>query len=478
MKRINHKIISLIISVFFTSVAAGSNSENPSPVLGDSLNKTITLSDEKRIGGNIYKNLQQTNYIVNNVLVSDYISYLGNRLSRNIAKDREYVFFVTKSNSVNAFAVPGGYIGLNAGLITLTENEAQLAGVVAHELAHVVLRHSAEMMANSNVNSIPMWIGIFAGILAGQTEASIASIQSGIGLSVQRNINLVRENEIEADIFAAKLMLKSNFDLNEMANFFRLMQGDSNDQSNLNEYFMTHPLYTNRISSIKNKGKAQIKPIINSTQDYLFIKNILESSLNAIHLSTNVHNENPVGNHRLALNEFVKGNFIEAKNILEKDYYKDKYNIYIASLMSEIHWANGEKNKSRDILNDILEIYPENNAITFQLLKYNIKDSIDLDQSVIRLNLMMSDNYNNPLAYKLLAEGYEKIQDKYNSKLALINFYNIKGNMPMAFRVIDDGLTSEELNNTQKSYLKSLRISILCERNPPLEPIFGDKTCD
>ena len=185
--------------------------------------------------------------------------------------------------------------------------------------------------------------------------------------------------------------------------------------------------------------------------------------MNAIHLSTNVHNENPVGNHRLALNEFVKGNFIEAKNILEKDYYKDKYNIYIASLMSEIHWANGEKNKSRDILKDILEIYPENNAITFQLLKYNIKDSIDLDQSVIRLNLMMSDNYNNPLAYKLLAEGYEKIQDKYNSKLALINFYNIKGNMPMAFRVIDDGLTSEELNNTQKSYLKSLRISILCE---------------
>ena len=162
---------------------AESNQENPSPLLGDSLNKTITLTDEERIGGNIYKNLQKSNYIINDILVSDYISYLGNKLSRNISKDRNYVFFVTKSESVNAFAVPGGYIGLNAGLITLTENEAQLAGVVAHELAHVVLRHSAEMMANSNVNSIPMWIGIFAGMLAGQTEASIASIKSGIGLS-------------------------------------------------------------------------------------------------------------------------------------------------------------------------------------------------------------------------------------------------------------------------------------------------------
>ena len=179
------KFIFLILTIFFLSEAE-SHQENPSPLLGDSLNKTITLTDEKRIGSNIYKNLQKSNYIINDILVSDYISYLGNKLSRNISKDRDYFFFVTKSESVNAFAVPGGYIGLNAGLITLTENEAQLAGVVAHELAHVVLRHSAEMMANSNLNSIPMWIGIFAGMLAGQTEASIASIKSGIGLSVQK----------------------------------------------------------------------------------------------------------------------------------------------------------------------------------------------------------------------------------------------------------------------------------------------------
>ena len=81
------------------------------------------------------------------------------------------------------------------------------------------------MMANSNVNSIPMWVGIFAGILAGQTEASIASIKSGIGLSMQKNINLVRENEIEADAFAARLILKSNYDLNEMATFLDLCKG-------------------------------------------------------------------------------------------------------------------------------------------------------------------------------------------------------------------------------------------------------------
>ena len=457
---------------------ASSNQENPSPVLGDSLNKTITLNDEKGIGGNIYKNLQKSNYIVNNILVSDYVSYLGNKLSRNISKDRNYVFFVTKSESINAFAVPGGYIGLNAGLITLTENEAQLAGVVAHELAHVVLRHSAEMMANSSLNSIPMWIGIFAGMLAGQTEASIASIKSGIGLSVQNNINLIRENEIEADAFAARLILKSNYDLGEMANFFRLMQGDSNNQSNINEYFMTHPLYSNRISNIKNQGKYQTDPIINSTEDYLYIKNILRTSNFNTDQTININTVDPVQSHQLALIEYSRGNLSKAKSILEKSYHRDKFNIYIASLMSDILWNTGKKKEAKTVLDNILEVYPNNNAITFQLLKYNVKDSVMLDQSMKKLNEILEDNKNNPVAYKLLAEGYEKIQEKYNSRLALINFYNIKGNIPMAFRVIDDGLTSNELNELQKQNLKNIRTAILCDGNPPLEPIFGNKTCD
>ena len=471
------KFIFLIITIIFI-YEAESNQENPSPLLGDSLNKTITLTDEEKIGGNIYKNLQKSNYIINDILVSDYISYLGNKLSRNISKDRNYVFFVTKSESVNAFAVPGGYIGLNAGLITLTENEAQLAGVVAHELAHVVLRHSAEMMANSNVNSIPMWIGIFAGMLAGQTEASIASIKSGIGLSVQKNINLIRENEIEADAFAARLILKSDFDLGEMANFFRLMQGDSNNQSNINEYFMTHPLYSNRISNIKNQGKYQVDPIVNSTEDYLYIKNILKISNTNANQTININTDDSVQNHQLALMEYSKGNLSSARDILEKSYSKDKFNIYIASLMSDILWTMGEKKEAKNILDSILEVYPNNNAITFQLLKYNIKDSLKLVQSMKKLNEILENNKNNPIAYKLLAEGYEKIQEKYNSKLALINFYNIKGNVPMAFRVIDDGLTSNELNEVQKKNLKSIRTAILCEGNPPLEPIFGNKTCD
>ena len=307
----------LIFCLIFTiSLATQAHNEANVPRLGDSLNKTITLSEEKKIGRNIYRNLQGNNYILNDPLVHDYIVYLGNRLSRNLSLERDYVFFVTKSKSVNAFAVLGGFIGINAGLLNLTVNEAQLAGVLSHELGHIVLRHSAEMMARSNVNSIPMWIGIFAGLLSGQTESSITAIKSGIGLSVQNNINLIRENEIEADNFAINLMIKSNFDLSEQADFFKLMQGDSNNQFGANEYFMTHPLYNNRIAYIRDRAKVQNEAIKNSSDDYFYIRNLINTDFNNKIDSNDYDNDSAIYIHKKALQLFQQ----EKMNV-QKNYY-------------------------------------------------------------------------------------------------------------------------------------------------------------
>jgi len=466
------------IIIFFCISSANANDYTPAPKFGDTLNKTITIPEEEKIGRNIYKNLQKSNHIINDFFVNDYISYLGNKISRNISSEREYLFFITKSDAINAFAVPGGFMGFNAGLFIITQNEAQLAGVVAHELGHVVLRHSAEMMARSNVNSIPMWIGIFAGLLAGQTEASMASIQSGIGLSVQNNINLVRENEIESDNFAVMLMQKSGYDLNEMANFFLLMQGDTNRQNNTNEYFMTHPLYKNRISTIKTRAKKQVNPILNSTDDYFYIRNILESKMMMLDDVKYEISDDIIRNHRTALGMFSSGKYSKAKKILNYNLSKDNYNIYSASLLSKILWNEGKKNESKNILRKILRIYPNNNAINNQLFLLDIKDSENIDKSISGINTFIKHNSYNPDAYKILAEAYTKKNQLYKTKLALINYYNLKGNYPMAYKIIDDAAESNQLSDYEKKYLKKLKNSILCTTNPPLEPIFGNKTCN
>ena len=148
----------LIISLPNLSLA-----QRDTPELGDPFSSVLSLESEEIIGISSYQRLQRFNTIDNNPLVSSYINYLGNLLSRNLLDNRRrYNFFVVNSSQINAFAIPGGFIGINSGLILLTENEAQLASVVAHEISHIKLRHTAEMIANSRRNAIPIWIGIFS----------------------------------------------------------------------------------------------------------------------------------------------------------------------------------------------------------------------------------------------------------------------------------------------------------------------------
>ncbi len=177
------KSLSAIFLILLVSAPKISLSQEiATPDLGDPYANILTLEEEKIIGFSAYKGLQRYNYIVNDPLVASYVKYLGNLLTRQTLDERrDYNFFVVKSETINAFALPGGYIGLNAGLFNLTKNEAQLVGVMAHEIAHVKLRHSAEMLANSARTSLPAFIGIVIGVLSGNPQAGLAAMQSGLG---------------------------------------------------------------------------------------------------------------------------------------------------------------------------------------------------------------------------------------------------------------------------------------------------------
>ena len=220
-----------------------------SPELGDPYSEVLPLKQEKIIGFSTYRRLQKYNMINNNPLVASYINYLGYRLTRNtLDTQRNYTFFITKSKSVNAFALPGGYIGLNSGLVSLTRNEDQLAGVVAHEIAHVNLRHAAEMVANTARTSLPAYLGMIIGIFAGNPQAGMAIMQSGLGMSAQMSINLIRSNEIEADEFAVELFNRANLDVKEMAEFFEIMQQHHHQIHNLHIFILINCM---RIESLE-----------------------------------------------------------------------------------------------------------------------------------------------------------------------------------------------------------------------------------
>ncbi len=477
MKKYSRLIYPLIIMIVMPSVMVESAE---TPELGDPYSQTMSLKTENIIGLSSYKRLQNYNQINNNPLVSSYISYLGNKLTRSILDDsRKYTFFIVNSKQVNAFAIPGGFIGINSGLITLTENEAQLAGVVAHEISHVKLRHSAEMIKNSNMNSIPMWVGIMAGIFAGNAEASMAAIRLGLGQSAQMNINLIRENEIEADDYGIEIMTRSNYDLKEMANLFKNMGKATGEIQRELSYLSTHPMYENRISHIQNKSKLQNKPIINSTKDFYYIKAILEvESTSDINNSLKKLSRDSLLNlYKRSLLYFKKSDYKNVEREIVPIYNSNPNNLYIAILYAQTLTEQNNLDEALVVLNKIKNIYPHNSIISFTIAEILIENNINLNYAE-KLMIKHEKNYKlNPNFLRLISKLYTLQNNMYKSSVFLSDYYVLLNNIDLAIEVLNNTIRSSKINNTQKKILLTKKERIICENPRRLQPLYGEKDC-
>jgi len=457
------------------------SAQERAPELGDPYSTVLSLKNEELIGLSSFRRLQKFNYIINDPLISSYINYLGNLLSRNLLDgDRRYTFFVVNSEQINAFAIPGGYIGLNAGLILLTENEAQLASVVAHEISHVKLRHTAEMMANSRRNSIPLWIGIFAGIFSGNPKASVAALQAGIGFSSQKNINLIRSNEVEADTLGLQILESSEFNTAEMAKLFELMQNAKGDvQKNL-AYLSTHPMFEERISNSQNRSSASNNKMINSSQDFSYIKNIIEVSLtlDINQAIKNTKSSDILSRHKKALLYQKKSGFDKSLKILKKDLENEPTNLYIASAYIDGLLGVNKIDEAINELNYLKKLSPLNKIYPYKLASIYAdygKGSAVLAKSVEN----NKDFYNlNPDFHRMMSKIYLLENNKYQGSLYLSNYYVLIDNIKMSLDVLSDASKSNLVSKTEKKRLLNKRSEILCKYNRPLEPIFGEKTCN
>jgi len=451
------------------------------PELGDPYSQVLSLKQEKIIGFSTYRRLQKYNMINNNPLVSSYINYIGNLLARNtLDNQREYTFFVTQSNAINAFAVPGGYIGLNSGLVTLTENEAQLASVISHEIGHIKLRHTAELVANASMNTLPMWIGIIAGVFSGNPEASITAIKAGIGFSRQLNINLIRSNEVDADDFAVDIMKKANFRISEMSNFFKRMQSATGEIQRDMAYLSTHPMYENRVANIEAKAQYQHNIIDQSTGDYLYVRNILEvaQTKDIVNTINSINAKSIYDTHKLVLLNLKRSNYRTAKTLLLPVYNNNPNNLYLAVLYAKILSETNEVEEAISVLNNIKNIYPLNQTISFLMAEMFIENNISLDYAKKLLN-SINDLYKfNPNYLRILSKMHVLQNNYFESKIYLSDYHVLLDNTNLAIEILDDGMRSNKINTSQREILRNKKIQIICSYQRPLEPIFGEKTCN
>lgn len=232
------------------------------PDFGDASGNVLSPAAERRLGQAFMRSVRASEKVLDDPLLDDYLTSLGRRLAKhtNLGEDGFHFFFVDDP-SINAFAGPGGYIGIHTGLVTTSETESEVAAVLAHEIAHVTQLHLARTWQAAGNMSVPQAAVLIAAAALGATvggDAAVAALMGGQAAILQRQIDFTRANEQEADRVGIDLLGESGFDTRSMASFFTRMGRANRDQGiQLPEFLRTHPITTNRVAEAMDRASKQ-----------------------------------------------------------------------------------------------------------------------------------------------------------------------------------------------------------------------------
>ncbi|HEX7049258.1 MAG TPA: M48 family metallopeptidase [Longimicrobiales bacterium] len=230
---------------------------------------SISRSEEIQLGRRYAAQINRELPIVEDAAVNRYINLLGDRIARQGERRLDYSFYVVNIDAVNAFAIPGGFIYINRGLIEETDNLAELAGVIAHEVGHVEERHSVEQIERMQRANLGLSL---AYILLGRAPGGLerAAIQVG-GAAIFASYS--REAESEADFVAIPLLVAAGINPTGLLTFFKdLLEQRERRPGVIEQWFSTHPLTEDRIAAtqaeIREIPETTLRDLIVNTEQY------------------------------------------------------------------------------------------------------------------------------------------------------------------------------------------------------------------
>lgn len=232
------------------------------PDMGSSAGSILSPEEESRYGARMLYELRRLDLVLEDALLDDYVHALGYRLvALSERPEQAFTFFIVRSEEINAFAAPGGFVGLNAGLMHTAESESEVAAVLAHEVAHVTQRHLVRAYESMQKATLPIALAMLGAILASRNasgDGAEAAVIGGMGLLQQQSINFTRHNEYEADRIGIFTLAKAGFDVEAMAGFFARMSRATRANNNyeLPEFLRTHPVTAARVTEAKNRVEA------------------------------------------------------------------------------------------------------------------------------------------------------------------------------------------------------------------------------
>ena len=415
------------------------------PDLGESARSELSVQMERKIGENIMNEIRwrEPTYL-DDPEINDYINRLGQRLvaaSDNPTGD--FHFFVIRDSLINAFAMFGGFIGINTGTILTAQTESELAGVLAHEIAHVTQNHLARQIAKEKQNTIPSLVAMAVGILAARSNSSVAAgaITSAQAGMVQAQLAYTRDFEREADRMGYQSLEKAGFDVRSPGEFFERLQKNSRlYENNAPVYLRSHPLTLERISDMQNRAQESSYRQVLSSHDFYLVRAKLRAQAGTP--------KEAVADFEGQLQEKKYGSLVAARYGLvfallrakdvagaQREYEALKAlkvaSPLVSGLAAEIRSAAGDLAGAQAIYREALQQFPDARS-----LAYGYADSLYATRAYTQaLTLLDAQLRRNPSDYKLYglqAKTYAAMGKNLQQHRAQAEFYLLQGQLTQA----------------------------------------------
>ncbi len=435
MKRI---LILLLLSVPGLMLSTSHAVDIALPEMGDSAGALISPREEYDIGQAFFWRLQQNTDLVEDPEVTSYIQALGYRLAANSHEPSlNYTFFMVPDPSVNAFAAPGGFIGVNAGLLLTAENEDELASVMAHEIAHITQRHILRSFERHKRMTIPRTAAMIAAALLGVADpsagsAAIMAVQAG---DIQSQLDYSRAHESEADNLGMQTLVSAGFDPNAMPSFFEKLQQTSRyyGGDSVPEFLRTHPVTLSRIADARGRAvNYQVKPQLEDEMQFYLVREKLrvmmaEKSSDLIkhyeHVlaEENNHNKDPA-RYGYALALLKSGQHTKARSIIQTLIDKDHDRLAYQLALADIEIAVGRIPTALSIYEENQRLYPDDQALSMKHVDVLLRTGRP-QQAANLLQTQLDLGENSRDVYKLMAQAKGDMGQKSQAHSWLAEYY-------------------------------------------------------
>jgi len=465
------RLLILIVTVLFVQPVV--QAEFKLPDLGNPADSVLSADDEQRYRKSIKQQMYQYNFVMTDPIVANYIYHLGYQLASFSGKpEQSFDFFMVPADVINASAYPGGLIVLYSGLFLETDNESEVAGVLAHEIAHVNQRHISRMLSKQKKTTVPILLGMLAAVAAAQSSSSndapIAIAASMSAIQQQMAVNFTRYHEYEADRVGINTLYEAGLNPEGMATFFaKLMQKNRVDSRyQLPEYLRTHPLSVNRVTEARNRLKAFKVKTVKESELYDYVKErvrVLTANefidLNAYYkggLSSEEGNRDALL-YGQALLQYKNNEFTKAWQTLGRIDANASVRYVVDSLKVEV-MAQLDINKAKPLIDQVLKQYPDNDVVieTTVALMLKSKDFALVDRSIKLIRKLLLSQPENPHFYELLSIANYNALKPIQAGEAMARKEHIMGRNYRAVRILRNLKKNDDLDYYQAAEINAL----------------------